>query len=177
MRNHKSDVHGPNGPIPKGAKLAMCPICGARLKDSRMLKAHLKSHDLPKVQCPKCDKWLTNKYALKSHDQSTHTRDRRFVCPECPNVVCFRWEVLRDHCMYHHLKIKPYICTTCGGQFWQKIVMGRHIATAHEGWPKDKADKEWKFLLRENPSLFKQIPIMKLIKKFLGQETEKEYLT
>lgn len=26
-----------------------------------------------------------------------------------------------------------------------EIVMGRHIAMAHENWPKDKADKYWKF--------------------------------
>jgi len=166
--NHEMDVHGPDGPVPKGTKREVCPICGTRLKNHSMLKAHMKLHDLPRVQCTKCDKWLTNKFTLQTHDKATHSRGTKYECPVCPNTVFYRAAVLQDHCMYHHIKIKPFICTTCGGGYWQKIVMGRHIAMAHENWPKDKADKDWKFLLREKPSLFKQIPILPLTKKFLG---------
>ena len=172
------DVHGPNGPLPKDHKAEVCPICGAKIKNHYQLKAHMTmQHTLPKVKCTKCDKEFINKWALKQHDKASHTHTNKFYCPECPDAVFYRREVQYDHCMYHHIKIKPYVCTTCGTAFWQKIVMGRHIASNHEKWPPEKANKEWKFLLRENPGLFKQIPIKALIKKFLGEPINKEYLT
>ena len=71
--------------------------------------------------------------------------------------------------MYHHIKIKPYVCKTCGADFWQKLKMGAHIAEAHENWPKDKAKKEWAFLLKEKPHLFKQISILKHFKRIMGK--------
>ena len=172
------DNHGPNGPLPKGHKAEVCPLCGTKLKNHYSLTAHMKLvHTMQKVKCPKCDREFNNKYHLKAHDRVSHARTTKYYCPECPDAVFYRQNVQNDHCMYHHIKIKPFICTTCGTAFWQKIVMGRHIALNHEKWPQEKANKEWKFLLRENPGLFKQIPIKALIKKFLGEQVKREYLT
>ena len=93
----------------------------------------------------------------------------KFECPICPNQVFYRKDVLKDHCMYHHIKIKPFVCTTCGADYWQKLNMGAHIAETHENWSKDKAKKEWKFLLREKPHLFKQIPILNHFRRIMGK--------
>merc|ERR1712029_1167028 len=148
LKNHQEDNHGPDGPVPKGTKRCICQLCGTQLKNEFILKCHMKAHELPKVKCPKC-----------------------------PNQLFHRENILKDHCMYHHIKIKPFICTTCGAEYWQKLNMGAHIAEAHENWPKDKAKKEWRFLLREKPHLFKQIPLMNHYKRLLGEPIKEDCKT
>ena len=141
------------------------------------MKKHIKDHTLPEVKCPKCDKVFKNKGLLQCHDKNTHQRSERFECPICPDQVFHRKDILKDHCMYHHIKIKPFVCNTCGADFWQKLNLGAHIAEAHENWPKDKAKKEWSNLLKENPHLFKQIPIINHFKRLIGEPINEDCKT
>ena len=49
-KQHIQEVHGPGGPLPKDAKLCVCTICGAQLKNDITLKLHIKrNHPVQKV--------------------------------------------------------------------------------------------------------------------------------
>ena len=123
---------------------------------------------MTEAKCHICGFVCSNKYRLKTHISAVHLKEKKFECPRCPGKEFTKMGVLREHCMYHHLKIKPFVCAVCGAAYWQKLHMGAHIAETHEGWPKDKAKTDWKFLLRAKPELFKQIPIDHLVKDILG---------
>jgi len=169
LKTHKEDKHGPDGPVSKDIKRFVCQQCGKRLKNERNLKSHISLHAEPEVQCLKCNKMFKNKVALQHHDKASHVRSLKFECPICPDKVYYVRGALREHCNFHHIKIKPLVCTTCGAEFWEKRHIGPHIAESHENWPKDKAKKEWRFLLREKPHLFKQIPILNHFKRIMGE--------
>ena len=167
-KRHKMETHGPDVP---GSRNYVCNVCGARLKNEITLKAHIKlTHEMPEAKCKLCDKMFKNKYDLKRHNQEAHIKDKKFKCTICPDSAFHQKKILYDHCMYHHVKIKPYVCAVCGAEYWQKPIMGAHIAESHENWPKDKAKAEWKYLLREKPHLWKQIPIASHIKRVLGED-------
>ena len=56
-KQHIQEVHGPGGPLPKDAKLCVCTICGAQLKNDITLKLHIKrNHPVQKVlhECKIC---------------------------------------------------------------------------------------------------------------------------
>ena len=161
------EKHGPDVP---GSRNYICNICGTRLKNEISLKAHIKlSHEMPEETCKVCEKKFKNKYALKTHVEIAHIKEKRFKCTICPDSAFHQKKILYDHCMYHHVKIKPFVCAVCNAEYWQKPIMGAHIAEQHEGWPKDKAKSDWKYLLREKPHLWRQIPITAQIKQALGE--------
>ena len=161
---HEAEVHEKHEP-----GTFTCSTCGATLKNKLSLDAHIKqTHEMPEAKCHICGFVCSNKYRLKTHISAVHLKEKKFECPRCPGKEFTKMGVLREHCMYHHLKIKPFVCAVCGAAYWQKLHMGAHIAETHEGWAKDKAKTDWKFLLRAKPELFKQIPIDHLVKEILG---------
>ena len=97
-----------------------------------------------------------------------HTVTKLWPCPKCPGLEFNRKSILDGHLMYHHIKVKPYVCATCGLEFYKKWKCWQHIASVHEGWPKERAEKEWKYLLREKPELLTVNRIRDEINKILG---------
>ena len=78
---------------------------------------------------------------------------------------------------YYHIKVRPYVCTTCGREFYKRTKCGQHIAFDHGNWPREKADKEWKFYLRENPHMIQVNSITEEINQLLSlpPEATEEY--
>jgi len=170
LSKHKYYNHGP---LSKTIKKAKCEMCGKMMKNEEQLQKHIKyihdpEHLMPPAKCSQCGLVSKNKYMLKLHEQGVHG-EKAFKCPLCPNESFRRRDVLQDHCMYHHIKIKPFVCAVCGAEFWQKLHMGAHIAEKHEKWPVGKAKKEWSKLLKEKPHLFKHISIVNQFRKILGE--------
>ena len=66
---------------------------------------------MPEETCKVCEKKFKNKYALKTHVEIAHIKEKRFKCTLCPDSAFHQKKILYDHCMYHHVKIKPFVFT------------------------------------------------------------------
>ena len=108
------------------------------LPDSKSGGGGLHKRTKVLTKCHICESTFSIKYDLKRHNQEAHIKDKKFKCTICPDSAFHQKKILYDHCMYHHVKIKPYVCAVCGAEYWQKPIMGAHIAESHENWPKDK---------------------------------------
>merc|ERR1712226_1038948 len=84
-----------------------CMVCGKRVRNDQLLKAHMISHQVP-AKCPICG---INIKQLKNHMETVHLDDSKkpFQCNDCEKGFMARYK-LDKHRMNIHIKTQPYRC-------------------------------------------------------------------
>ncbi|XP_070209558.1 uncharacterized protein [Littorina saxatilis] len=116
-------VHNKNSLYP-------CSQCERGFKTLSRLTNHQLHHGERNEQCEQCgQKFFTTK-TLRNHIRITHD-GQRFSCPTCGLKVTER-KALDHHIRRVHLKIKPYVCSTCNMSFLLPSHLVMHSRT-HTG--------------------------------------------
>ncbi|XP_055626148.1 transcription factor grauzone-like [Toxorhynchites rutilus septentrionalis] len=108
-----------------------CTRCKQSYAKKCMLEAHMASHE--KVQCPQCDRMLSNKGALSVHLIKMHSEiDRKMICDTCGqgflNKVCFENHVMK------HMGIevtKKFQCPVCQKWLTGERGLQKHLRFTH----------------------------------------------
>ena len=106
-----------------------CPHCSKIYTVVIDFEHHLLSHER-KYPCPECGKCLKSKTALKLHISCLHLgidiRPKQdIMCSLCGHLSHSSTEY-RVHKNKVHLKVRPFKCELCDGDFYSKQAMKNH---------------------------------------------------
>lgn len=137
LEKHLTEKHGPDGPVNKWQKSAVCNQCGGKYKDQPALDNHIKRmHETvhKPIQCEKCDSVLSNPTSYKLHMRRSHLGHNHLKCPWPGCTLVFKdsaWKA-KVHYSAIHKGVKPYGCKMCPGQSWMHSEdVAFHIASKH----------------------------------------------
>ena len=159
MKEHMREFHAPGGPLPKGLKQVVCPQCGIKLRNEFTLRTHTKRMHEDGVkprECSICGKILSCGSSLRQHIITMHKKDNHFPCSKCNRKFPSK-NRQKMHYKMAHMNFKPFKCGVCGNPYVRSKDCAIHIATKHENWPKEKANKDWKGLIQTHPALIRNV--------------------
>jgi len=110
----------------------LCHLCPKKHKSSTELKRHMAHHhEMKPYLCSMCPKIFYSEGARKHHENTTHAKERPFLCDRC--AVSFKTgPELLIHLRIHGTN-KPFKCDLCdGATFRDRISLGTHYLK-HEG--------------------------------------------
>ncbi|XP_076064152.1 uncharacterized protein LOC143038601 isoform X4 [Oratosquilla oratoria] len=109
-------------------KNVRCNRCGEEFYSGRELTVHKASRHALLVTCSYCGKEM-NRYALATHINEKHTRERRSQCRFCL-VEFFNPTKLTEHIKRHHLRdfYARFKCALCGKTYITRSELQRHTA-------------------------------------------------
>lgn len=102
----------------------ICEICSKSVNKVNM-NQHLKNHQKPMMECPKCDRKFRWDTSLKSHINSAHG-DTWYPCEYCNKQFKDRTN-LKNH-RYSHTGGGNYTCGNCDSHFLRKDQYRSHLA-------------------------------------------------
>lgn len=109
-----------------GEKKFVCKHCGKSFKAKRTLIGHEMKHSGNQpFQCKDCGIKFTLKSSLLKHEASHQTEGVRHPCPKCDKDFSSK-VTLAIHDKAVHLKIKQYVCETCGTAFAYQSHLRKH---------------------------------------------------
>ena len=134
LNKHISTVHGDR------EKKYKCPEieCGSSFLHQDYLKFHMKKHENDKTNkkfyCDQCDKVYPRSESLQKHKRYIHKNSEKgkWHCKICDKYYAQRGG------LYEHSKIhgnREYKCEICGSEFFQKIILKRHMYTHQPNKP------------------------------------------
>ena len=110
-----------------------CHICSGMYADPYTLKMHIKRmhKERERFKCPTCGKTFAEQRFLNRHE-TLHTKSFPFNCATCGkgyNVKC----ALEYHEDTVHTKVRRYVCqvTGCNEAFYVNLYLRRHLEKAH----------------------------------------------
>lgn len=119
-----------------------CDHCNRKFAFKKLLEKHILVVHLGikfRSKCELCGKMISS-INFKSHIQTVHLKQRKFVCDVCHRAYSFA-KNLRDHLAIVHLNQKNHFCTICNKNFMCKSSLKFHMKTLHGGKPKIKCEK------------------------------------
>lgn len=109
-----------------GEKKYQCKECGKSFKAKRTLLGHEMTHSGSQpYECTDCGIKFTLKSSLLKHQASHANEGIRFPCPKCDKDFSSK-VTLTIHDKAVHLKIKQYVCETCGAAFAYQSHLRKH---------------------------------------------------
>lgn len=129
LRQHIYQEHNikPTTLTPNAEKLYVCQIdnCGQAFKSAFGLKVHYRTHTGEKpYKCDLCDMSYTVKSTLKIHKR-THTGEKPYKCDVCDKYFISA-KYRKNHIMWHHSNVRPYVCDFCGHATKTKVQLKTH---------------------------------------------------
>ena len=103
----------------------ICAICSKLVKKYNM-KVHLRTHEKPTMECPKCDKKFRWNTSLTAHINSAHSSTFSYSCEFC-NKQFKDQTNLKNH-RYSHTGGGNYTCGNCDSHFLRKDQYSSHLA-------------------------------------------------
>merc|ERR1712029_387830 len=193
LNHHKKMKHGggDGGEVKKDAQ--QCPVCGVSIKQDlnlHMIKHH-KNFDLDtrskkeqekRFACSHegCSKVFLFESELRIHNKKSHQKS--IPCPRCDKKFSAKQDI-RRHVLNHHLNtatrkplLKHFSCKGCDNTYVSRDGLGVHIANKHLGWPIERANREYKILLRTRPELYERLDIREEENTLLRGLINDEYL-
>jgi len=110
---------------------AICPECGATLKNKMYLTAHMRTHNKIPFPCETCGKEFFTKTNLQGHVQFVHLKKLSFKCELCDKSFPTSSK-LKNHIMAIHTKEKPFACEKCDYRCCRSDSLNAHIKNVHD---------------------------------------------
>ena len=103
---------------------SICEIC-SKLVSKANYKNHLKNHEQPTMECPKCDRKFRWETSVRAHLNSAHG-DTWHKCDFCEKQFKDKTN-LKNH-RYSHTGGGNYTCGNCDSHFLRKDQYRSHMA-------------------------------------------------
>ena len=111
-------------------KASVCPVCGHRSRNARLMKSHMQSHLEKTFPCPTCSKMFPTMGDVTGHMQRFHANVYACCCDLCGKTLGTITH-LRRHMLTMHFGAKPFECTECGKQFTSNWYLKKHSKEKH----------------------------------------------
>ena len=114
----------------RNTKASVCPVCGHRSRNGRLMKQHMRSHLEKTFPCPTCSKLYPSMGAVTTHMQRFHANAYASCCELCGKTLGTITH-LRRHMLTMHFGAKPFECTECGKKFTSNWYLKKHSKEKH----------------------------------------------